>query len=41
MTTKGPFFARTLLIAAEWMQPKGCERYGSDNAIWLATVRTE
>ena len=23
------------LVTAEWMQPKGCERYGSDNSIWL------
>lgn len=29
------------VMVAEWMQPKGCERYGSANAIWLATVRTE
>lgn len=23
------------LVTAEWMQPHGCERYGSDNSIWL------
>ena len=23
------------LVTAEWMQPVGCERYGSDNSIWL------
>ncbi len=27
------------IIAAEWMQPAGCERYGSDNTIWCARVR--
>lgn len=26
------------LVTAEWMQPRGCERYGSDNSIWF--VRT-
>ncbi len=28
-----------LVMAAEWMQPAGCEKYGSDNAIWLTEVR--
>ena len=23
------------LVVAEWMQPLGCEKYGSDNSIWL------
>ena len=27
------------LITAEWMQPLGCERYGSDNSLWLARVK--
>ena len=27
------------LITAEWMQPQGCERYGSDNSLWLVKVR--
>lgn len=27
-----------LVIAAEWMQPVGCERYGSDNSIFLAKI---
>lgn len=27
-----------LVMAAEWMQPIGCEQYGSDNAIFLSTV---
>lgn len=26
------------LITAEWMQPAGCEKYGSDNSIWIARV---
>lgn len=26
------------LITAEWMQPHGCERYGSDNALWLVKL---
>ena len=25
--------------ACEWMQPEGCERYGSDNALFLAEIR--
>ena len=27
------------VMAAEWMQPVGCEKYGSANAIWLTVVR--
>ena len=27
-----------LVMAAEWMQPQGCERYGSDNSIFLSVV---
>ena len=27
------------LITAEWMQPAGCEAYGSDNSLWLAKVQ--
>lgn len=27
------------LLTAEWMQPAGCEKYGSDNSIWIAKVR--
>ena len=27
------------LVTAEWMQPQGCERYGSDNSLWLVKVR--
>ena len=29
------------VIAAEWMQPAGCERYGSDNAVWLVDIRSD
>lgn len=29
------------LITAEWMQPIGCEKYGSDNSLWLAKVHLE
>ena len=28
------------LAVAEWMQPRGCERYGSDNSIWLVKIKT-
>lgn len=27
-----------LVLVSEWMQPVGCERYGSDNAIWLSDI---
>ena len=30
-----------LVMAAEWMQPQGCERYGSDNTIFLSVVTPE
>ena len=26
------------LVTAEWMQPRGCERYGSDNSLWLVKI---
>ncbi len=26
------------LITAEWMQPVGCERYGSDNSLWFVKL---
>ncbi|MBE6651567.1 MAG: hypothetical protein E7613_09705 [Ruminococcaceae bacterium] len=29
------------LLTAEWMQPIGCEKYGSDNSIWIAKVHFE
>jgi hypothetical protein len=29
----------TWVTAAEWMQPRGCEKYGSDNSIWVARIR--
>jgi hypothetical protein len=28
----------TWIIAAEWMQPEGCEQYGSDNTLWAAQL---
>lgn len=28
------------IVVAEWMQPVGCEQYGSDNTIWAAKVTT-
>lgn len=27
------------VIASEWMQPKGSEKYGSDNSVWIAKLR--
>jgi len=27
-----------LIVVSEWMQPAGCEAYGSDNAIWYTDV---
>lgn len=27
------------IVAAEWMQPRGCEAYGSDNTVWAARVQ--
>ena len=30
---------RAYLITAEWMQPVGCEKYGSDNSIWLISIK--
>ena len=30
---------RSLVTVTEWMQPAGCEAYGSDNALWLSQVR--
>ncbi len=29
------------IVAAEWMQPAGCERYGSDNTVWAARILWE
>ncbi|MBE5785940.1 MAG: hypothetical protein E7324_00195 [Clostridiales bacterium] len=29
------------LSTAEWMQPSGCEKYGSDNSLWIAKIRFE
>ncbi|MFO7947318.1 MAG: sialidase family protein [Armatimonadota bacterium] len=27
------------IIAAEWMQPAGCEKHGSDNTVWAARIK--
>ena len=27
------------VVVTEWMQPVGCEQYGSDNTIWLARLK--
>ncbi len=32
---------RGAVMAAEWMQPIGCEKYGSDNSVWLTFVEKE
>lgn len=29
---------QTWVTVAEWMQPRGCESYGSDNTIWVAKL---
>lgn len=29
------------VLTAEWMQPLGCEKYGSDNSIWIAKLKFE
>ncbi|MBP8951404.1 MAG: exo-alpha-sialidase [Armatimonadetes bacterium] len=31
----------TWVVAAEWMQPVGCEKYGSDNTVWVARIHWE
>lgn len=31
--------AEVWLTTAEWMQPRGCEAYGSDNSIWRVCIR--
>mgnify|MGYP006284934841 CR=1 FL=1 len=28
----------TWVVVSEWMQPEGCEEYGSDNTIWAARI---
>jgi len=30
-----------IVTTAEWMQPKGCEEYGSNNAIWYSEIHIE
>lgn len=29
---------RAYFITAEWMQPVGCEKYGSDNSLWFISI---
>ena len=29
---------KSVVMAAEWMQPAGCEKYGSDNSIFMAVI---
>jgi len=30
---------QAVVMAAEWMQPRGCEAYGSENAIFISVVK--
>lgn len=30
---------RAAVMAAEWMQPAGCEKYGSNNAVWIVEIK--
>lgn len=30
---------RAFIMVSEWMQPRGCEQYGSNNAIWVTEVQ--
>ena len=29
---------KAMVMAAEWMQPEGCEAYGSDNSIFVSVI---
>lgn len=29
---------KAIIMAAEWMQPKGCEKYGSDNSVFISVI---
>jgi hypothetical protein len=31
--------SETWVTVAEWMQPRGCEKYGSDNSVYAARIR--
>ena len=31
----------TWVTVAEWMQPRGCEKYGSDGSVYVARIRWE
>ena len=37
VTEIGP--AETWITACEWMQPRGVEKHGSDNTVWIARLR--
>ena len=28
----------TWVTVTEWMQPKGCEKYGSDGSVWVSRI---
>ncbi len=28
-----------VIVVSEWMQPRGCEKYGSNNAVWIAHIK--
>ena len=30
-----------IVTASEWMQPQGCEKYGSNNAVWLSEIKNQ
>lgn len=32
---------KAMIMAAEWMQPRGCEKHGSDNTIWVCIAECE
>ena len=32
---------KAVITVAEWMQPKGCERFGSDNTIWSTVAEAD
>ena len=31
----------SMVVVTEWMQPKGCETHGSDNALWVTDIRMQ
>lgn len=32
---------KAIITVTEWMQPAGCEQYGSDNSLFITTVQTD